>query len=200
MFSRKPIILAFSILVSCVLVASQPARAEWMLNDEASDLYYITSKAAAVSEMNSFGELSGNIDDNGNAMVAISLGSVDTAIDIRNERMREIVFQVATYPVASVSLTVDDSRLSGLAPGESFRAGYDAGVSLHGMEQTVSLEVVVTGLQDGGLLVTLARPLIINAATFGLAEGVEQLREIAGLPSINNNVVVDFTLQLDAAD
>jgi len=45
--------------------------------------------------------------------------------------------------------------------------------------------------------VVLAKPLIINAATFGLSVAVEQLREIAGLPSINNNVVVDFTLQFD---
>jgi len=59
---------------------------------------------------------------------------------------------------------------------------------------------LITGQQDGGLLVTLSKPLIVHANTFGLAEGVEELREIAGLPSINNNVVIDFTLQFDKMD
>ena len=65
-------------------------------------------------------------------------------------------------------------------------------------QQTMSVELAVTKLRGGGLLVSLAKPLIVNAASFGLAESVEQLREIAGLPSINNNVVIDFTLQFDA--
>jgi hypothetical protein len=38
------------------------------------------------------------------------------------------------------------------------------------------------------------KPLSVAAGSFGLAEAVEQLREIAGLPAINPNVVVDFTL------
>jgi len=54
--------------------------------------------------------------------------------------------------------------------------------------------------KEGGLIVTLARPLLINAALFGLASGVEELREIAKLPSINPNVIVDFTLQFDLVD
>jgi len=172
------------------------AFAGWTLDSDASSLYYVTSKAAAVSELNSFAELSGSIDDNGNASVAISLASVDTAIDIRNERMREIVFQVASFPLATVSLQAE--QINTMSAGDTRMQTYDAVVDLHGIEATVSVEVMVTALKNGGLLVSLARPLIINAGTFGLADSVEQLREIAGLPSINNNVVVDFTLQFDA--
>lgn len=192
---RIPAVLS---LLFIALSLSQTALAGWSLNGDASSLYYVTSKAAAISEMNSFTELSGNIADDGSASVAISLGSVDTAIDIRNERMRDIVFQVATYPLATVSLDADAGRLNGLEAGDSYMATYDATIEMHGMQQTVALEVVVSGLKGGGLLVALARPLILNVAAFGFAEGVEQLREIAGLPSINNNIVVDFTLQFDA--
>lgn len=196
MSHRRPAL--FSLALISFLACSQTALAGWTLNGDNSSLYYITSKAAAVSELNSFSGLSGSIADDGKASVAISLASVDTAIDIRNERMRDIVFQVATYPQATVSLAVDARALAGLAAGGSFEADYEATVDLHGVQQTLPLAVVVSGLQNGGLLVTLARPLIVNAASFGLAEGVEQLRVIAGLPSINNNVVVDFTLQFDA--
>lgn len=192
---RVPIL---SSLVLLLLTFSQAGFAGWTLNSEGSSLYYVTSKAAAISELNTFGELNGKIDDNGNASVTISLASVDTAIDIRNQRMQEIVFQVANYPLASISLTANGARLAASNPGQSFMASYDATIDIHGTKQTMTVELAVTKLSDGGLLVTLAKPLIVNAASFGLAESVEQLREIAGLPSINNNVVVDFTLQFDA--
>lgn len=199
LFNRR-----FSLLLSTTFTAvisamtSQAAFAGWTLDSGASSLYYVTSKAAAVSEVNSLGGLSGGINNDGNAEVTISLGTVDTAIDIRNERMRDIVFEVATYPLASVSLMADVSMLESLEAGETMPMAYEATVDLHGATQVVTLNVLVSGLKEGGLLVTLARPLIINAAAFGLADSVEQLREIAGLSSINNNVVVDFTLQFDA--
>lgn len=194
----KPNLSVIASLIVLPMALSQPVQAGWSLDGAASSLYYVTSKAAAVSELNSFGELSGSIADDGSASVAIMLGSVDTAIDIRNERMREIVFQVATYPLATVSLSADAMELNNLSAGDSIRTTYEAILDLHGMVQTLSLDVVVIGLKGGGLQVALVRPLILNAASFGFADGVEQLREIAGLPSINNNVVVDFTLKFDA--
>jgi polyisoprenoid-binding protein YceI len=195
---RKFHISAVASLIVLPLIFSQQLQAGWTLDGATSNLYYVTSKAAAVSELNSFEELSGNIADDGSASVSIMLGSVDTAIDIRNERMREIVFQVETYPLATVSLSADAMELNSLSAGDSIRTTYEAILDLHGIVQTLSLDVVVTGLKGGGLQVVLARPLILNAASFGFADEVEQLREIAGLPSINNNVVVDFTLQFDA--
>jgi hypothetical protein len=179
------------------LLLTQPVLASWTLNPENSSLFYVTSKASAVSEVNTFGELSGSITDNGAAEVKISLGSVDTAIDIRNERMRDIVFQVSTYPLATVSLETDARLLDSLMPGENILRSYEISVSLHGAEQSMNIDVSTTKLAGGSIQVVLAKPLIINAATFGLSAAVEQLREIAGLPSINNNVVVDFTLQFD---
>ena len=194
---RFPII---SSLIFILLTSSQSGFAAWTLNQDDSALYYITSKAAAVSEPNSFTELSGSINDAGNGSLAISLSSVDTAVDIRNERMRDIVFQVASYPIASISVQADGAMLAGMSVGETIQATFDAVIELHGIQQNMPVELTVNKQESGGLLVVLAKPLIINATSFGLAESVEQLREIAGLPSINNNVVVDFTLQFDAAD
>lgn len=196
MFSSKSRLLAASAFLSLSLLSSA-SHAGWTLNQTNSSLYYVTSKAAAVSELNSFGELEGAIDDSGHASVSVNLGSVDTAVDIRNERMREVLFQVANYPLATAMLDVDGARLGGMAAGQSYTGPFDITVSLHGMEQTIAMDLRVTRLRNGGVLVSLVKPLIVNASTFGLAEGVEQLRDIAGLPSINNNVVVDFTLQFD---
>lgn len=195
--SRLPAILSLFI---ASLAWSQAGFADWRLDADNSDFYYVTSKAAAVSEVNTFGELSGTIDADGNANLIIRLASVDTAVDIRNERMREILFEVANYPLATINLKADGRRLSSLAKGESYRREYQATVDLHGQSQEVTADIVVTKTFDGGLQVNLAKPLLISAATFGLADKVDELQEIAKLPSINHTVVVDFSLQFDVTD
>jgi len=188
------------IAIVSTLVFSQSTLAAWTLNSSDSRFYYVTSKSSAVSEINSFGELNGNINDQGEASLQITLGSVDTSIDIRNERMRNIVFEIADYPLASVNMAVDNTMLANLSAGESLVQEFHASVGLHGQEQEVAALMQIVKNKEGGLIVTLARPLLINAALFGLASGVEELREIAKLPSINPNVIVDFTLQFDLVD
>src|SRR5690606_31654272 len=86
------------------LLLSSAAQAEWTLDNEASAFYYVTSKAGAVSELNSFGNLSGTIADDGSATLSIDLASVNTAIEIRDQRMRDIVFKVGEFPRAEVAL------------------------------------------------------------------------------------------------
>ena len=49
-------------------------------------------------------------------------------------------------------------------------------------------------IQTNGLSHSYGDP-IINADAVSLADGVEQLREIAGLPSISKAVPVSFVLQ-----
>ncbi|MDG2176242.1 MAG: YceI family protein [Gammaproteobacteria bacterium] len=188
----------FGIVLSSSFLFSSTVFAGWTLDGNNSSLYYVTSKAAALSELNSFTRLAGEIRDDGSARVIIGLESVDTAIDIRNERMRDIVFHVENNERSNISINTDIAILNTLDAGESISATYDAVIELIGEEQTLPVNVVITGLENRGLLVTLARPLIVNVALFGLADEIEQLREIAGLPSINNNIVVDFTLQFDA--
>jgi polyisoprenoid-binding protein YceI len=175
-------------------MAATGAMADWTLDPAESSLHYVTSKAAAVSEVNSFSGLSGSISDEGEASLHIALATVDTAIDVRNERMREILFKVAEYPEAVITLQVDEQALESMAPGTTMTGIYNANVSLHGISQVIPADLRVLKIDGHNIQVTLAKPLIIGAASFGLAEGVEELRNIAGLPSINPNVVLHFTL------
>jgi polyisoprenoid-binding protein YceI len=181
-------------LTFLMMTGSTAAFADWTLDGEKSSLYYVTSKAAAVSEVNSFAGLSGSITANGVATLTIALETVDTAIDIRNERMRDIVFKVTEYPQATITLQVDTAALDAMTPGVSSKGAYVASVNLHGVTQEINAELEVLKSDADTLQIWLAKPLIVGSATFGLLEGVEQLKEIAGLPSINPNVVVDFTL------
>lgn len=174
--------------------AAVSAHADWQLDAGASSLYYVTSKASAVSEVNSFATLAGTIDAQGKATLGIDLASVQTNIEIRDQRMREIVFQTAQFPQAAVSVQVDVAALAALAGGSSTVSSHEASIDLHGMVQNIMVDLRITKLDADSVQVQNARPLIVAAGSFGLAEGVEQLREIAGLPAINPNIVVDFTL------
>lgn len=183
-----------AIAAAALLTGAMSAQAAWELDGAASSFYYVTSKASAVSEINSFTGLSGGITDAGAASLAINLASVDTGIDIRNERMRDIVFQVAQYMEATVSVPVDAAALSALAVGDSMIGTYTATVSLHGINQEMSADLKVVKLAQDSIQVSTVRPLIVGAGAFGLTEEVEQLRTIANLTSINPNIVVNFTL------
>lgn len=194
MIHRIPRMLSIAGLSTLAAAMAPAASADWQLDPAASALYYVTSKASAVSEVNRFGTLSGAIDTQGKATLGIDLASVNTGIEIRDQRMREIVFQTAQFPQALVSVQVDAAALTALPVGATSTAMYDATVELHGVSQPVSAELQLVKLDADSIQVQTARPLLIAAGSFALAEAVEQLREIAGLPSINPNVVVDFTL------
>ena len=170
------------------------AQADWELNNADSSFYYVTSKAAAISELNYFANLSGSISDDGNAILEIDLSSVDTAIDIRNQRVRDILFETEQFPSATISIDVENAVLANMVPGSSSVDNYDYNLSLHGISADLNANLRLTKLSDGRIEIQPAQPIIIGAGLFGLTEGVEALREVAGLPSINPNVVVDFSL------
>jgi len=181
--------------VAAVLaVDCSSARADWQLDGAASSFFYVTNKAAAVSEVNSFSGLSGSISNAGAAALSIDLATVDTAVDVRNQRMRDIVFQVTQFPKAEISVKVDVEALKDMKSGIASTGSYPVTVSLHGVSAELTADLQVIKLDAKTLQVQLARPLIVAADKFGLMEGVEELRKLANLASITPNVVVDFTL------
>lgn len=194
MFSRKLRTWQVVPLAACCLASAAAVQADWSLDADASSFFYVTSKASALSEVNNFTGLSGAISDAGEATLEIDLASVSTNIEVRDERMRELVFQVADFPVATVQVSVDSAQLEALKAGEQLDDSWDATISLHGMEQTLAASLRITKLADEAVQVHTLQPLLVAASSFGLSAGVEQLREVAGLPSINPNVVVNFTL------
>ena len=180
-----------------VALMSGAAAADWTLNNDASSLYYLTTKNVHVTEMNTFNHLSGSIDADGAATVSIDLTSVDTAVEIRDERMREMFFNAADFPAAKVSLTFDPAVLEGMEAGSRVvMDDVNAGLTLHDITREIKAGLVVVGLQDG-VQVSSLKPIVVRADDFGLAAGVEALRAIVGLDSITNNAPVSFTFVFD---
>jgi polyisoprenoid-binding protein YceI len=183
-----------------LLALAAPAHADWVLNSDRSTLSFVSTKATNVAEAHRISDLSGGIAADGKADIMIGLTSVDTGIEIRDDRMRDMLFETDRFGLANVSATVDAAKLDRLGPGDSSQMIVEANLSMHGVSRPVQMELMVVRSGESRLVVTSARPVVINAPDFELARGVEALREIAGLPSISLAVPVSFVLTFDAAD
>ncbi len=174
--------------------AEPPLAGSWTLDGDASHMAFITVKAGQVTEAHSFTGLSGSVSDTGEAQLVVDLASVDTAIDIRNERMRELLFNVAEFPSATVITTLDPASFANLKTGETLNQPVTATLDLHGASSEITTDLSVTRMGANKVRVATIAPIILAADTYGLGEGVEALREVAKLDSITKQVPVTLSL------
>lgn len=184
------------LLLGSLLLAlwSMPADAYWELDNSKSTVSFTSTKANTAAEVNTFGKLTGSVDQKGNAKLTIDLGSVDTAIELRDERLREMLFETDQYPTATITLSVDAEQLDALQEGEQISVTTEAELSIHGTTSKVPVAMTIARLHMNRLLAISEKPVVINAGQVGLDGGLEKLREIAGLPSISPAVPVTFML------
>jgi len=173
---------------------STPVFPDWNLVNEESRLNFISIKASDIAEIHTFKELSGSVKDNGQAQVVINLSSLETLIPIRNERMGNLLFETKVYPVASFKLKLDLQTFLLTEVGKSSDVTLRGLLELKGKQFTMPVKISVTRLSDQSFLVKSSEPLLLNADSLGLSDGIESLRVIAGLPSISKSVPVTFSL------
>ena len=185
-------------LTSIALLAGS-AQAQWSLDNSASTLSFVTVKADHVGEVHTFDQLSGSIDDRGNVEIMVELASVNTLIDIRNERMQSMLFETNLFPRAMITGDVDLASFVEMSPGASITAQVEFELDIHGVSNSYNTELIVTRLANG-MVASTSKPIIVTAASHGLVDGVEALREIAGLPSISRSVPVTFNVVFDESE
>jgi polyisoprenoid-binding protein YceI len=186
--------------IAMLLVAAcaTSAHADWTLDSESARVHFISVKAGKIAEVHRFERVTGTASSTGEVHIEIFLASVDTAIEIRNERMRSMLFEVAQFPRAVISATLDPTSVADLETGDTVAMTTHAVLAMHGREQEIALDVQVTATRDGGLQVNSVAPIVVQASDYALAAGVERLREVAGLPSISPAVPVTFSLHFNA--
>jgi polyisoprenoid-binding protein YceI len=166
------------------------AHADWTLNKEQSSLHFATVKSTTTSEVHHFKELGGAISEDGKASLVITLASVDTANPIRDERMHKELFETEKFPNATVSL---DLGSEGVKVGAQTLT---VTLNLHGVDKEISTQVFVEQ-DDKSIKVTSLAPVVVSAPDFSLEKGIEALRVLAALPSINLTVPAAFRLVYD---
>ena len=95
--------LAFALLVA----AAVPAHADWYLDNESSRLSFVTTKNTEIAEVQRFLVLHGKVDGKGAAQLEVELESVNSGIPLRDERMRNQLFEIKTFPDALINAQIN---------------------------------------------------------------------------------------------
>ncbi|NOT18029.1 MAG: YceI family protein [Sulfuriferula sp.] len=171
-----------------------PAHAQWQLDNAHSNLNFISVKKNSIAEVHQFKQLTGEVSDAGMIHLVINLASVDTQIDIRNERMKTMLFEIVQFPTAVFEGQIDMSKINALAVGATLDMPVSGKLTLHGKSQDVKAMLHITKLMDNQLQAVTKMPIILNADLYDLVGGIEKLREAANLPVIATSVPVTFDL------
>ncbi|MCR9279539.1 MAG: YceI family protein [Pseudomonadaceae bacterium] len=170
----------------------------WLLDNERSSLSFVSIKAADLPETHRFTSLSGTVSDDGSARVSIDLASVDTGIEIRDERMREIVFApiaaAGSNATAVVTTQIDLAAIQALPVGSQRDEMVELEIEFGPVTLSQTAEMTILKMASDEVVVTSRQPLLLNAGLLGIGEALDTLQALAGLPSISRAVPVDVQL------
>ena len=182
--------------VALALTVPMAAAETWTLNGDMSNIAFGSVKNEYNGEVHSFSTISGSVDAQGQVVVSVPLTSVETMIDIRNERMRELVFK--NSPTATVSATVDMVALDKLGVGESMVTETEGTLSLLGQEVAIYSDLFVIRVGEDKVMVTTDGMLMLATDELGVDAAIDQLQDIAGLDSITRVSPVTVRLVFDS--
>lgn len=193
MFKLKFLALAASLVAFGGIASAET----WTLNADASRVAFGSVKKDTVGEVHSFEGLSGTVAADGTVAVEIDLTSVETLIDIRNERMVEHVFN--NTPKAMINASIDLDEVSGLAVGESTLVDATGTIELIGNSLELDTEMFVLRVSDSQVMVTTNDMIMLSTADLGLTAGIDKLMELAKLPGITrvSPVTLRFVFDMD---
>lgn len=187
--------MSLRLVLLCSLLMSAMVKADWQLDAAASSVHFVSIKNDVVAESHRFKQLRGSISDAGAASLSIALASVDTGIEIRDQRMREMLFQVVDFPRANISLQLDGQWLTELSVNTPQSLSAPLQLEVHDQSSQLQANLLVFLDAAGCLHVLSEQPLLVNASDFGFTDGINALREVAGLGSIANVVPVSVHLR-----
>lgn len=173
-----------------------PFAGGWKLDNAASSLTFQTIKNSSKLETSSFARFQGEVDEQGLGTVRIHMDSVDTKVDLRNVRMRFLLFETFKFPEAVVSVKVNPALIAELDARGRLELPLDFDLELHGVKRTLSVNTVVTVLAGDQVSVASVEPLPIETALFGMGDGVKKLERaakvsIVPMGSVSFNFVFD---------
>jgi polyisoprenoid-binding protein YceI len=191
-------------LVACSTGPTGPASAQnWAIDSSQSTLNFVTTKAgqqgvAGISETQVFKRYSGGVDQAGKISLNIDLASVDTGVEIRDERMRTMLWNVKATPQATFTAQLPLDVLTAVGGASSQTIELNGQLQMAGQSKPVVASVRVSKLASNQILVVTRQPILINANDYGLRPGVEALREVMGLNFLAGSAPVSFNLLLNA--
>ena len=108
--------------------------------------------------------------------------------------MKQFVFESDKYASATFNAQLDNAMLKALKAGDMKQLTVDGQLDFHGQKQAISMHVNVIKLTENKISVHTSQPFFIKADAFGVVAGINKLKELAALPSIDYVVPVSFSV------
>lgn len=189
----KTLAVAAAVVVAgSAAFADGHATSSWTLDGENSKLTFGSVKKDTVGESHSFETISGTVMADGAAMIEIDLASVQTNIDIRNERMLEHVFKGAA--TATLAANIDMDEVNALEVGGITVLDVEGVLSLLGTDVEIETEMFAVRLSDTSVMVTSNDLIFVGTEDLGITAGIDKLMELASLPGITRTSPVMMRL------
>ena len=192
------IVAAVTAVTAAVLLRSANAQdllnRDWTLDPRVSHVYIQTTKEEKTVERHQFTRVEGGVTRDGNATVKIDLGSIETGLDLRNVRMRFLLFETFKFPRAEITARLDKAQLQGLMTGTPVRYPLVLDVNMHGMTNKLGAHVLITRTSDTTVSVATIEPIVVSSESFGFTGGLAKLSDAAAGISINPSAVITFDL------
>lgn len=171
----------------------------WHLDAANSSINFTSVKNGDIFEQHTISGLEGEADFSGEFLIVVDMNTIETNIDIRNERMRDFLLETVTWPTATISGSFDPAAFEDLSVGERLMAFFPVDVYLHGVHKEMEIEATVFREAWDRVIVVSVTPVRIDAADFNLVAGLETLRGLVGLDEISPVSQISFALTFEGS-
>lgn len=173
--------------------AEEPLAHGWVLDPDASQLRVTSVKKSTIAETSTFATFAGEIDETGAAEIRVLTDSIDTTIDLRNVRMRFLLFETFKFPEATITMRIDPAALADLRELRRKTMDLTYSITLHGITAERTDKVLVTLLDNDTVAVSTSGPIYLKLADFDLEAGRQKLQEAANVDIVPlGTVTFDF--------
>ncbi len=195
-------IAAIGTTVACSTAIVAPTAQTWTLDTSKSTLNFVTTKAGqagvgGITETMTFKRYSGGLDQTGKIQFAVDLASIDSGVEIRDDRMKTMLWNVKATPQAVFTAKLSSENMATLNANNSVDLDLAGQFELAGQSKPVSAKVRASRMGNSILVVTRS-PVVINSNDYGIRAGVEALRDVMGLNFLASSAPVNFALVLNA--
>ncbi len=179
--------LLSSLVVAATVMMTSTVFADghitWKSVAEESRVAFGSIKRNVAGEVHHFNNVVGTVKENGDVSITIDLASIETNIDIRNERMIKHVFQEGKA-AAVITGKINMDEINGLKPGQTDVIEIEAKFTFAGIENDIDAEMLVARLSEDRVLVSTADFIMLSTEDLGIDPGVDILKKLADLSGI----------------
>lgn len=162
-----------------------------------SQIRFLSSKInqakGSTTEQSEFAVSAARLEQDGRFNMTVDLSSVKTHIDIRDQRLKDWVFEVVQFPEAKISGQLDAQAVNKLALGESLKLKQPLVLEIRGQKLDIEADLLVQRHAADSIGVATLSPVLLDVKQMDMVQGVARLVEVMGLSSIVEQIPVSFS-------